>query len=683
MRNTRLVVLLVLLIHCSLARADVVINEIFYNAPDDLNDIQWIELHNTAGQPVDLSGWSLNQGKLFRFPDGVSIEAGGYLVVAFDPALFNRTYNTPALGPLKKHLKRSGAPLTLANADKTEVDSVTWADRAPWPVSSDGYSASIERICPTAPGNTVDNWTASPLPDGAAAPSGTPGKQNASYSQALPPVIGFAGLTRESLSPTETLRIDVEAKDPASIKEMQLLYRLTRVNFIGEETAVPMARIGNSARFSATLKANPAGTLIRYRVRAVGNSGSVRFAPAANDIRPTRSTYVHAPFPKAAIPLAMVVLGGPDRETATGPEDQDRRGVRSARGQSALIIVDPRTGKPQVYDHINAVRRVNDRGYILHFHKDRPFLGMTAMSIMFEGNERALLAEALAYDVYRRAGVPAPAWEFLRLFIDEKFAGYNLALERPNGAFLRRHKLDNDGNLYKYRWAAGDLVGRHAKKTNSQTGHDDLIKIIDELKRTQGDEQWKIIEANFNVEEMASYYAVSLLLSNWDGFFNNHFLYHDLAPGGKWQMFPWDCDGTWGIGFGDKFDMPLTFGMNGDTQPDGAGWWRAPGYFSGPLLANPKFRAIYLSRLRTILNTIYTREVCFPFIEAQAARLHEDVMLRAKERNQPPDSATRSLVDSVHFFKRHLVQRREFLLLELNQAQPANPRATPVRPAGR
>jgi hypothetical protein len=686
MRPTRLLLLLAILLHCPSARAAVVINEIFYNAPDELNDIQWIELHNTAGQPVDLSGWTLNHGKLFQFPAGAAIAAGGYLVVAFDPALFNKTYNTTALGPLKKHLKRSGDELSLSNADKTDVDTITYSDQAPWPISADGYSSSLERICPTSPGNAVDNWTASPLPAGAAVPSGTPGQQNAAYSPALPPIINFVGVVREDLSPTDSLRVAVEARDPASIKEMTLLYRLTRVNFVGEEIAVHMTRTPNSPRFTAVLKPQAGGTLIRYRVRAVANSGAIRFVPAANDLRPTLSTYVHVRFDPAAIPLAMVVLGGPDREKAQGPEDQDRRGVRSARGQSALIFSDPRTGKVQIYDHINAVRRVNERGYIMHFHKDRPFLGMTAVSIMFEGNERALLAEALAYDVYRRAGVPAPQWEFVRLWIDEKFGGYNLAAERPNGAFLLHNKLDNNGNLYKYRWAGGDLIARHTKKTNTQTGHDDLIQIIDQLGKTTGEEQWKLIEANFNVEEMASYFAVSLALSNWDGFFNNHFLYHDLAPGGKWQMFPWDCDGTWGVGFGDQFNMPLTFGMNGDQRPENAGWWRPPGYFSGPLLANPRFRALYLARLRIILNTIYTREIYFPLIDNQALRLRQDAILRAQQRNEKPDSALGALAGTVDAFKRHVVQRREFLLRELSQTPapaPANPRLNRPRPGGK
>ena len=55
------------------ARAQVVINEIFYHAPDDLEDLQYLELHNTGDQPVDLSGWSFTKGVKHRFPDGARI----------------------------------------------------------------------------------------------------------------------------------------------------------------------------------------------------------------------------------------------------------------------------------------------------------------------------------------------------------------------------------------------------------------------------------------------------------------------------------------------------------------------------------------------------------------------------------------------------------------------------------
>jgi hypothetical protein len=48
--------------------------------------VDWVELHNTTDQPVDVGGWFLSDNlgllTLFRIPDGTVIPAGGY--VAFD-----------------------------------------------------------------------------------------------------------------------------------------------------------------------------------------------------------------------------------------------------------------------------------------------------------------------------------------------------------------------------------------------------------------------------------------------------------------------------------------------------------------------------------------------------------------------------------------------------------------------
>lgn len=107
----------------------------------------------------------------------------------------------------------------------------------------------------------------------------------------------------------------------------------------------------------------------------------------------------------------------------------------------------------------------------------------------------------------------------------------------------------------------------------------------------------------------------------------------DVNGTGKWTIYPWDEDQTWGLGRmmgrGEVFyNMPITFGMNGDVPPGqapgsapqrgfgfgfggggGGGWWRQPGWFSGPLLANPQFRKIFLARAKEILETIYTEQI--------------------------------------------------------------------------
>src|SRR5258706_8595923 len=150
MRLGKVICFLLALMSFSIARAGVVINEIFYHAPNDLDDVQWIELLNTGDAPVDISGWSLNQGKLFTFPKETAIPAQGYLVVALNPAQFRQHYTITAIGPLKRPLKRSGEQLELLNDKNERVDLARYKDHSPWPVSAHGYSASLERICPTA-----------------------------------------------------------------------------------------------------------------------------------------------------------------------------------------------------------------------------------------------------------------------------------------------------------------------------------------------------------------------------------------------------------------------------------------------------------------------------------------------------------------------------------------------------
>ena len=73
------------------ARAGVVINEIFYHAPNDLDDLQFVELHNTGDQPVSLAGWKFTHGIRHEFPAGTTIAPGGYLVVCKSLKEFRKT----------------------------------------------------------------------------------------------------------------------------------------------------------------------------------------------------------------------------------------------------------------------------------------------------------------------------------------------------------------------------------------------------------------------------------------------------------------------------------------------------------------------------------------------------------------------------------------------------------------
>ena len=72
------------------------INEIFYNAPDDLA-LEYVELYATSD--VDLSSWTLadKKGVLHTFRLGTKLAAGDHLVLCREPELFEEFYSSRLL----------------------------------------------------------------------------------------------------------------------------------------------------------------------------------------------------------------------------------------------------------------------------------------------------------------------------------------------------------------------------------------------------------------------------------------------------------------------------------------------------------------------------------------------------------------------------------------------------------
>ena len=71
----------------ALLPAQVVINELHYRPRSDLQEDEYLELHNAGSEPASLDGWSFTDGIDFTFPAGTTMAPGAYLVLARDPDL--------------------------------------------------------------------------------------------------------------------------------------------------------------------------------------------------------------------------------------------------------------------------------------------------------------------------------------------------------------------------------------------------------------------------------------------------------------------------------------------------------------------------------------------------------------------------------------------------------------------
>lgn len=105
----------------SVSDSPVIINELMASNANTIADPQgdfddWIELHNTSDQPVDLTGRYLSDNpdnpRKWQFPAGTTIAANGYLIVWCD----ENGSDTPGLHASFK-LSASGEQVTLADTD--------------------------------------------------------------------------------------------------------------------------------------------------------------------------------------------------------------------------------------------------------------------------------------------------------------------------------------------------------------------------------------------------------------------------------------------------------------------------------------------------------------------------------------------------------------------------------------
>lgn len=671
------------------ASAQVVLNEVMYHPPDERDELQFIELHNAGTMPVDLAGWSLSRGVKFIFPEGMKLGPGGFTVVCRDRAAFTQQYGgaIPLAGEFTGRLKHGGQKLELADARGAVVDALKFTDHQPWPLSADGGSSSLERICPAAPGGTPDNWAPSKLP-AVRLPAGTPGRVNDNFATHLPPVVQDVAFAPPA--PGQPMEITATIADPDGIATAVVLYQVIERRADVPVQALPMARTDGDAHkgtYRASIPAQPDGRLVRFRLQATDNVGGVRELPHPEEPRPAYSCFVTANTNSAAVGFAHILPLTGQRLRVVAPARYRRQegppAAAATRGQAAFVYLPPGGGTVETFDFVGLQPRSG--GWKVYLQKDRPLQEMTTLNVIFEGEPRWTLAEPLGYELFRRCGVPASKTGHLRLWLDGRPLGYHLVVEQPNKAFLRRTGHDSSGNLYKLLWYGQGIVGQHEKKTGLRTGHGDLTATIEALRSKSGADQWAYIQENFNVDECINYLAVSLCIENWDGFFNNYFTWHAPETGGKWEMFPWDLDKTWGDFDGASpdhawYDMALTFGMKGDHEPkdwDGprqrnpwgsVPWWRPGGWFSGPLLANPSFRARFLARLKEICETHFTSKEFFPVIDALERQLEPEVRFRATVQGQDVPGALAQFKGDMVSFRRQVKDRRKFLLQELAQA---------------
>ncbi len=225
---------------------------------------------------------------------------------------------------------------------------------------------------------------------------------------------------------------------------------------------------------------------------------------------------------------------------------------------------------------------------------------------------------------FAQAGLLTPEVQPVAAYLNREFLGLYFLIEPIDEDFFRLRGQDL-GSLYEaksanaqFSFKGGYDVRLGFESRGTREGfYGDLEELLLRLDEAAPEVLPDKVERLLDVENYLRYLAVSVLIHNWDGYFNNFRLHLDPRLG-RFQFAPWDLDHTFEL-------HPTRSNIRGANQ------------LSERLLANAAYRARYRAILLELLDGRLAVEQLNARIEATAEQL---AMAYAADRFLAADGST-------------------------------------------
>jgi len=185
------------------------------------------------------------------------------------------------------------------------------------------------------------------------------------------------------------------------------------------------------------------------------------------------------------------------------------------------------------------------------------FYGFKKLSLKNNYNDKSMLREKVAGDVFRNAGLAGSHTAFYTLYVDfgegPVYFGVYTLVEEVDDTVLDTQFSNDDGNLYKPDGDAASFAegsyyeDEYVKKTNEDEADfsdvESLLTILHDDSRTTDAAAWRTnLETVFDTDVFLKYLAVNTVVQNWDTYgrmTHNYYLYTDPDTD-KLTWIPWD-----------------------------------------------------------------------------------------------------------------------------------------------
>jgi spore coat protein CotH len=189
--------------------------------------------------------------------------------------------------------------------------------------------------------------------------------------------------------------------------------------------------------------------------------------------------------------------------------------------------------------------------------QDQRFYGFKQLNLNNNFEDKSLMREKVAGDLFREFGVPSAKSSFYEVYIDigkgSQYFGLYTLVEEVDNTVLKTQFTDGTGNLYKPEGTAASFAAGSwdttdfYKKTNTASGdYKDIRALYDAINsslRTSDSAAWRVLlEASINMDQYLKWLAANTVMQDWDTYgrmTHNYYLYNDPTQA-KLVWIPWD-----------------------------------------------------------------------------------------------------------------------------------------------
>ena len=212
------------------------------------------------------------------------------------------------------------------------------------------------------------------------------------------------------------------------------------------------------------------------------------------------------------------------------------------------------------------------------------FYGFKKLSLKNNFDDKSMIREKVAGDVFRNAGLAGSHTAFYRLYVDHgdgpQYFGVYTMVEEVDDTVLDNQFSDDNGNLYKPDGNAASFASgsynedEYVKKSNEDEADfsdvSSLLSVLHNNTRLTNAQTWRAdLDAILDTDVFLKYLAVNTVIQNWDTYgrmTHNYYLYNNPDTS-KLTWIPWDNNEALQLGkLGGS--LPLDFsGLNASDWP--------------------------------------------------------------------------------------------------------------------